>query len=200
MDNIIFEYFPKAKSQKVCHDDTPREYDRQIRATVISLAVTCLLFIFYSLTYNTFLLFLFCMSLLFFYVSLKHQATTMDKSIEVFITATEKMMNLVTVNTANENMLSQVSLKYADINKAYFSDRSCKELYIVMRDNTRYKFLIKKYSYQQYFFLYVAPEYFNLSSPSAWKIIKRFGSDKRYMQIIKSTTGSDEDNAADISA
>ncbi len=202
MDNVIFEYFPKAKEQKVCHKDTPAEYNRQIHASIVSLVVMCILLIIYSLTDNRFLFFAFCLSLLFFYVSLKHQAVTIDRNIDVYITATENMMNLVTVNTMNENIISQVSIKYSSIKKAYFSDRDCKELFIVLYNNTRYKVRIKKYSRQQYYFLYIAPEYFNLTNPSAWKIIKRFGNDKHYLQILKtaSEAGSEEDNVEDTGA
>lgn len=200
MDNIIFEHSPKPQKDKVCHDDT-LAHQRQRRTSIVSSIITCILFIVFSITYNTFVFFIFFLSLMFLYVSLKHQAVEMDKDIEVYITATDDKMNLVTIDVATDNILCENSIEYATVKKAYFNDKACRNLTIVLYNNARYKFRIKKYSHQQYFFLYVAPEYFNLSNPTAIKILKYFGSEKHYLQILKSTsmTGRENKNVSDIS-
>ncbi len=186
-NNVIFECSAVSSGHTPSDYATIFRHRKLILSNVISLEIglACVLFILYYMLDNGLLLFLSGVCFVLFVLTIRKLNKEKNERQELCIRATDEEMHLVYLDLPTGEITSEYIIPYGDINRGYFTDKACKQFVLILYNGQSLMLTLRPQSLQQYFFLYIVPDYINLTSPPAWKILKRFGTKKSYEKILR---------------
>lgn len=177
---IIFEYFPQGQ------ESAKRKIDNTLLLNVASGIVTIALglFIISFIYHSAAVLFISIALFIIFIVCAKGIAKERNAQYDLCVVAYDESLYLAILDNETQEVVEETEIEYADIQFGYFTDKSCTNYVLLLTDGENIRLNLKAYSWQQYYFLYIASDYFNLRSPAPWKIIKKFGTRNQYEEAL----------------
>ncbi|WP_295211612.1 hypothetical protein [Ruminococcus sp.] len=202
-EELIYEYPTSTERQQVLNEIDKVPFDdlnrTKIKPLILALAGFALIFVSGIFSSPTITNIIFIVALITIIISFAIMKNILNnRATGLIITAYESHMQLTSLDNLNKYFKRTLNVQYNDIVYCGLS-KDCTTVTMIYRTensseecsntnetvtnelNGTFTFRIIPYSYEQYFFLYIAPQLFKVQT-KGWKIAKRFGTEYEYAE------------------